>query len=113
MPAVATLKRVGRGSILMHRIDEKLRKRSPKTFHALYIRGLVQKKTSKVGGGQAVISTMGQEVTDGEAFVFVNGNRRRCKILWFDGTGLCLLAKRLDVGRFSAPWHVESKGELI
>ena len=59
------------------------------------------------------VSTMGQEVTDGDAFVFVNGNRRRCKILWFDGTGLCLLAKRLDVGRFSAPWHVESQGELI
>ena len=29
----------------------------------------------------------------------------RAKVLYFDGTGLCLLHKRLSKGRFAAPWR--------
>lgn len=36
--------------------------------------------------------------------LFVGKCRRRAKVLWFDGTGLCLLAKRLEKGRFAAVW---------
>jgi len=35
-------------------------------------------------------------------FLFVSRNRKRAKVLYFDGTGLCLLAKRLEKGRFAA-----------
>ena len=35
-------------------------------------------------------------------FLFVSKNRKRAKVLYFDGTGLCLFAKRLDKGHFAA-----------
>ena len=48
---------------------------------------------------------LGKTLTEGDLFVFVSGDRRRCKVLYFDGTGLCLFAKRMGTGnRFPAPW---------
>jgi transposase len=47
----------------------------------------------------------------GDVFLFVGRTRRRAKVLWYDGTGLCLLGKRLDQGRFASPW-VQGKNEL-
>ncbi len=35
----------------------------------------------------------------------VTRSRKRAKVLYFDGTGMCVLAKRLDSGRFAAPWR--------
>jgi transposase len=55
----------------------------------------------------AVIVTvaMGHDVLSGDLFLFVARRRKRAKVLCFDGTGLWLLAKRLDKGRFAAPWE--------
>lgn len=53
----------------------------------------------------ALVSAMGHDVVAGDAFVFVAKGRRRAKVLWFDGTGLCLLAKRLERGRFAPVWE--------
>jgi transposase len=41
-----------------------------------------------------------QKLLDGHVFVFFGNNRTRLKVLFFDGTGLCLLTKRLEQGRF-------------
>ena len=38
---------------------------------------------------------MKQVVTAGDLFLFVSRNRKRSKVLYFDGTGLCLFCKRL------------------
>jgi transposase len=39
----------------------------------------------------------------GHLFVFRGRRADRIKILWWDGTGLCLYAKRLERGRFVWP----------
>ncbi len=53
----------------------------------------------------ALVLEMGQDLMVGDAFVFVGRCRRRAKVLWFDGTGLCLLAKRLEKGHFAKVWE--------
>jgi transposase len=51
-----------------------------------------------------VAQTLGRDPLSGDIFVFVGKTRKRAKVLWWDGTGLCLLAKRLEKDRFAAPW---------
>lgn len=41
----------------------------------------------------------------GELFLFVNKRRDACKVLMFDGTGLCIFQKRLARGRFAKLWR--------
>lgn len=44
-------------------------------------------------------------VMDGGLYLFVNKRRSGCKVLLWDGTGLCIFAKRLERGRFAALWN--------
>ncbi len=41
-------------------------------------------------------------VVDGSVYLFFGHNRRRAKILYFDGTGLVLVTKRLEKGMFQS-----------
>ena len=45
----------------------------------------------------------------GHLFVFINSRRTSCKCLFYDGTGLVIIAKRLENGLFSRlnPFHKE------
>lgn len=48
---------------------------------------------------------LGRDVLNGDVFLFVGRNRRVAKVLHWDGTGLCVFSKRLETGRFNAPWE--------
>lgn len=59
-----------------------------------------------------VTQKLGRNVLSGDLFVFVGKTRRRAKVLYWDGTGLCLFQKRLEQGRFAAPWQCKSDSAL-
>jgi transposase len=44
-------------------------------------------------------------------FLFVNRRRAGCKVLVWDGTGLCIFQKRLERGRFASPWRED--GDVV
>ena len=52
--------------------------------------------------------SLGRDPLSGDLFLFVSRNRKRAKVLFYDGTGLCILMKRLEQGRFVAPWERET-----
>jgi transposase len=55
---------------------------------------------------------MKKSLLSGDVFVFIGRRRKRAKALYFDGTGLCLLQKRLATGHFAAPWQRPGQGPL-
>ena len=62
--------------------------------------------------GALVAEQLKHDLLEGDLFLFVSRDRKRSKVLYFDGTGVCLFAKRLDQGRFSAPWKRSKKQAL-
>jgi transposase len=50
-----------------------------------------------------VDSLLGQNPGCGSLYVFCNRMKDKCKILYWDGNGFCLLYKRLEKGRFKIP----------
>lgn len=56
---------------------------------------------------------VGRDVLDGAIYLFIGKDRRRAKVLFWDGTGLCVLAKRLSKGRFAAPWALNKKTSVL
>lgn len=55
---------------------------------------------------------LGKDPLSGALFLFTNRRRTHAKILWFDGSGLCVLAKRLEQGRFPALWRYTDRDVL-
>ena len=53
-----------------------------------------------------------QDPLSGDLFLFVARNRRRAKVLMWDGTGLCLYAKRIERGRFAKLWGGEDVAQV-
>lgn len=50
-----------------------------------------------------VKSTLQADPLSGHLFVFGNARHNRLKVLWWDGSGLWVAAKRLEGGRFKWP----------
>jgi transposase len=44
---------------------------------------------------------LGRDPLSGDLFLFVNKRRHACKVLVWDGTGLCIFQKRLERGKFA------------
>jgi transposase len=59
-----------------------------------------------------VAERLGAEATSGDLYLFVSRDRIRAKVLWWDGTGLCIYAKRLEQGRFAALWERLRDGRI-
>jgi IS66 Orf2 like protein len=54
-------------------------------------------------------------VLSGDLFLLVSRDRKRTKVLYYDGSGLCWFAKRLDRGHFVAVWkrHARPRGLVM
>ena len=50
-----------------------------------------------------VAERVGRDARSGALFVFFGKRRSAIKVLFFDGTGLCVFYKRLDKGTFRLP----------
>jgi len=49
------------------------------------------------------VRRLGLDPVDGHLYLFMNRRRRIAKALGFDGSGWCVLAKRLETGSFQLP----------
>jgi len=54
-----------------------------------------------------VVGELKRNPLGGDLFVFVSRDRHRAKVLFWDGTGLCVYGKRLERGRFACLWQEE------
>lgn len=59
-----------------------------------------------------VRNSLGRDPLSGDFYLFVNRRRTSCKVLVWDGTGLCIFMKRLERGRFAALWRDGTEGPL-
>lgn len=64
--------------------------------------------------GLTALVTQGlhRDPLSGDLYVFANRTRKRAKVLLWDGTGLCIYAKRLEQGRFACLWRDGGTGML-
>ena len=64
--------------------------------------------------GLSALVTQGlrRDPLSGDLYLFANRTRKRAKVLLWDGTGLCIYAKRLERGRFACLWRDEKAESL-
>ena len=80
---------------------------------AVYAYGAPTDMRKGFDGLSAVVThRLGRDVLSGDVFVFLSRDRIRTKVLHFDGTGLCIYAKRLERGRFAALWRDGSQDPI-
>ena len=84
---------------------------APGTRVLAYCRPVDMRKSYE-GLSRLVRRDIGQDVLSGQLFLFTNKRRNRAKVLYFDGTGLCVLAKRLERGQFAPLWKRSTEAVL-
>lgn len=58
------------------------------------------------------VHQMKAEMNQGHLYVFFGKNRRRIKMLVYDGTGLVLIAKRIERGQFMSHAELLGRAEI-
>ena len=58
------------------------------------------------------VRRLGLDPVDGHVYLFMNKRRRLAKAIWFDGSGWCVLAKRLESGTFQLPALTGSEDKI-
>lgn len=53
-----------------------------------------------------------QDPLSGQLFVFINRRGSQMKVLYWDRTGFCVWAKRLEQGRFLSDWRQVATQEM-
>jgi len=77
---------------------------SPPTRARIWIAaGITDLRRGFTGLSAAVQTVLEQDPFGGQVFVFRGRRGDLIKLLWWDGDGLCLFAKRLERGRFVWP----------
>jgi transposase len=66
--------------------------------------GITDMRKSYEGLSALVRNDLGHDIMRGDLYLFVNRRRNRAKVLFFDGTGLCIFMKRMEKGLFAALW---------
>jgi len=74
--------------------------------------GVTDMRRGFQGLSAQVQTVLEQQPFSGHVFVFRGRRGDTIKLLWFDGDGLCLFAKRLERGRFDWPLATEGTVSL-
>ena len=65
------------------------------------------------GLGYLVATHFQRDLQEGDLFLFINRRRTSAKVLHWDGTGLCIYAKRLAQGRFTQLWETAQTASVV
>ena len=82
----------------------------PSNTQILIAAGVTDLRRGFMGLSALVQTKLEQSPMSGHVFVFRGRRGDLLKLLWFDGDGLCLFAKRLERGRFV--WPQASSGTV-
>jgi len=75
----------------------------PAGTHIWIVAGVTDLRRGFVGLSGVVQTALQENPFSGQVFIFRGKRGDLIKVLWFDGDGLCLFAKRLETGRFIWP----------
>ena len=79
----------------------------------LYLKcGITDLRKSFDGLAQIVEEDLKRNLLDGDLILFCNRARNRIKGIYWDGSGVCLFAKRLEGGSFAWPESKELAKEI-
>jgi len=67
------------------------------------VAGITDMRRGFVGLSGMVQTTLQENPFSGQVYIFRGRRGDLIKVLWFDGDGLCLFAKRLERGKFIWP----------